>query len=69
MMRKSVCGERGCRAEEEEHMSLICLHRLLHDRPLDYQWWGGVQAGVWGEGLHVQEEGVEVQVLYFNFGK
>ena len=60
MMSKSVCGERGCRAEEEEHMSLICLHRLLHDRPLDYQWWGEVLAGggVWGEGLHVQEEGV-----------
>ena len=45
MMSKSVCGERGCRAEEQEHMSMICLHRLLHDRPLDYQWWGEVLAG------------------------
>ena len=48
----------GAWGDEQEHMSLICLHRLLHDRPLDYQRWGEVQAGVWGEGLHVQEEGV-----------
>ena len=68
MMRKSVCGERGCRGEEEEHMSLIWLHRLLHDRPLDYQWWGEVQAGDGERGCMCRKGGCRCRCSILTFG-